>query len=145
MRAYGHWEGPIYSAGLAIVFLVQLDGLKANGPHTGDISTLLEYLHSQQKGHGGWGYPERTSGDTSMTQYGVLSAWEAKQAGFSVSLSSMERAANWLLSTQDPSGGYGYQGELGEPANLVPQNSSQTQHDGGRPGKPLHLRQFFQI
>ena len=97
MAPYGHWEGPIYTQGLVIVFLVQLDGFKNNGPHHDNIVTLLEYLHSQQKGHGGWGYPEKSSGDTSMTQYGVLSAWEAKQAGFSVSADSLERAANWLL------------------------------------------------
>ena len=123
---------------------MQLDDYKANGPHHGDISTLLEYLHSQQKGHGGWGYAEKTSGDTSMTQYGVLSAWEAKQAGFSVSPDAMERAANWLLSTQDPSGGYGYQGELRRTGEAGAAERRQTQHDGGRPGKPLYLRPFFQ-
>jgi hypothetical protein len=118
---YGHWLGPIYSAGLAIIFLVQCDDYKANGPHAGDISTLLEYMRSMQKGHGGWGYAEKTTGDTSMTQYGVLSAWEASHAGFHVSTDAMERVANWLLSTQDPSGGFGYQGTVGDPTKLVAQ------------------------
>ena len=143
--AYGHWEGPIYSAGLAIVFLVQLDGYKSNGPHHDDIVTLLEYLHSQQKGHGGWGYAEKTSGDTSMTQYGVLSAWEAKQAGFSVSAESLERAANWLLPTQDPGGGYGYQGELGELAKLVPQSDVKHSMTAAGLGSLFICDHFFKL
>ena len=66
--------------------------------------------------------PERETGDTSMTQYGVLSSWEATQAGFTVPIESIEGVATWLLRTQDPSGGFGYQGNVGNGGGLVQQS-----------------------
>ena len=58
-----------------------------------------------------------------MTQYGVLSSWEATQAGFHVPLESIESVSEWLLHTQDPSGAFGYQGVLGTGNSLVPQSN----------------------
>ncbi len=98
----------IYSAGLAVIFLATLDA----HAYYKEIDSLLQYLQAVQKPHGGWGYPERDTGDTSMTQYGVLSAWEAKQAGCKISRASVEKVADWLLKTQDPGGGFGYQGTV---------------------------------
>jgi hypothetical protein len=100
------WD--VYSTGLSIIFLVKLDPQKYHS----DIEFLLAYLHKRQKPHGGWGYLERETGDTSMTQYGVLSSWTAKNAGFNVPYESIESVATWLLKTQDPSGGFGYQGNI---------------------------------
>ena len=57
-----------------------------------------------------------------MTQYGVLSSWEAMQAGFDVPMESIEKVMNWLLHTQDPSGGFGYQGIVSKDATLVSQS-----------------------
>jgi hypothetical protein len=110
------WD--VYSAGIATIFLVKLDPQKYHA----DVEFLLAYLRTRQKKHGGWGYVERDTGDTSMTQYGVLSAWVATQEGFNVSLESIESVAGWLLKTQDPSGGFGYQGTLSPDKALVPQS-----------------------
>jgi hypothetical protein len=110
-------DAPIYTAGLCVIFLATLDA----HTYAGEIDSLLRYLQYVQKPHGGWGYPERDSGDTSMTQYGVLSAWEAKQAGCRISRDSIEKAANWLLRTQDPSGAFGYQGAVSPIDALVKQ------------------------
>jgi len=67
----------------------------------------------RQKSHGGWGYPDQPTGDTSMTQYAVLSYWTAVQhGGFHVPVDSIERVAVWLLKTQDPNGAFGYQGTV---------------------------------
>jgi hypothetical protein len=114
-------ELDIYSTGLSILFLVKLDKHRV-GAHRGEIEHLLQYLRARQKRHGGWGYPERDTGDTSMTQYGVLSLWAARQAGFDVPQESIDAVTGWLLRTQDPSGGFGYQGTVAEsPLNLVSQ------------------------
>jgi len=99
----------IYSTGLSIIFLVTLE----SGKYEPEISALLAYLQYAQKPHGGWGYPtgqHAESGDTSMTQYGVLSCWEATQAGFQVPRETVDKVTNWLIKTQDPQGGFGYQG-----------------------------------
>ena len=96
----------IYSTAIALIFLCELDG----ADYSAEIKILLKSLELRQKGHGGWGYAQYRTGDTSMTQYGVLSAWEARQAGYEISIDSIVRVCNWLLRTQDPSGGWGYQG-----------------------------------
>ncbi|MEN6459083.1 MAG: prenyltransferase/squalene oxidase repeat-containing protein [Thermoguttaceae bacterium] len=108
----------IYSTGLSIIFLIERDPIA----HRADIEFLLAYLRARQKKHGGWGYPGRDTGDTSMTQYGVLSSWEARYHGFNVPMESIDAVANWLLRTQDPSGAFGYQGTIAENVGkLVPQ------------------------
>jgi len=56
-----------------------------------------------------------------MTQYGVLSYWEAKRAGFDIPLASMEAVTGWLLRTQDPGGAFGYQGRVADGMTLVTQ------------------------
>ena len=107
----------IYSSGLSIIFLITLDSSKY-GP---EIELVMTYLQSVQKPHGGWGYTERETGDTSMTQYAVLSAWEATQAGFRVPRPMMEKVCDWLIRTQDPGGGFAYQGTVAEGAGQVKQ------------------------
>ena len=108
----------VYSVGLCIIFLVELDP-KA---YKAEIQSYLDHLLSIQKPHGGWGYPNQPSGDTSMTQYGVLALWETEHADIPTPVEAWEKVANWLMRTQDPSGAWGYQGT--DPGNfkLVPQS-----------------------
>lgn len=96
----------MYSLGISLIFLTNYDSTT----YRPEIETLLAVLLAKQKDHGGWGYPVRESGDTSMTQYGVLGMWEAKYADINVSMESVDAVASWLLKTQDPSGAFGYQG-----------------------------------
>jgi hypothetical protein len=120
----------IYTAGIAIIFLVTLDPQK----YKPEIECLLQYLYSKQKKHGGWGYYFEEVGDTSMTQYGVLSSWEAKQAGYNIPADRMEDAARWLLLTQDPGGGFGYHPKIateGAPEKLDDVRHSMTAAGGG--------------
>jgi len=110
----------IYSTGIAAIFLIELDPQE----YASEIQCLLDSLAHRQKPHGGWGYPERDTGDTSMTQYGALSAWEGTQMGFRFPLERVEAVAAWLLKTQDPSGGFGYQGKVSE--TFVPVQQEQV-------------------
>jgi hypothetical protein len=100
----------IYSTGLAIIFLCEIDSSK----YRVEIERLVESLVIRQKKCGGWGYPHgdhSLSGDTSMTQYGVLSLWKASKKNIiEMPRESIESVCNWLIRTQDPSGGWGYQG-----------------------------------
>lgn len=99
-----------YSPGLAIIFLCELDPSR----YSEEIQKLLAYMEHAQRPWGGWGYASQHSdtSDTSMTQYGVLSMWEATEAGFLVKPETVERVTVWLCRTQDPSGGFGYQGRV---------------------------------
>ena len=107
----------IYSLGLCILFLVELDR-QAYGV---EIQKLLDLLVSYQKNNGAWGYQNKPDGDTSMTQYAVLGAWVGTEAGFQFPDRAWSAAANWLLRTQDPSGAFGYQGVESQSDQLVPQ------------------------
>lgn len=116
----------VYSNGLAVIFLCEL------APHRYDaeVRWYLDLLEKRQKDHGGWGYDGNNSdhymastGDTSQTQYATMGYWEAYQHGFRLSQDSAEKVANWLLRTQDPNGGWGYQGAVSETSQRVTQNS----------------------
>ncbi len=102
----GEVGADIYSTGIAIIFLCSLNPSK----YQPEIVKLRDSLEDRQKSHGGWGYADKDTGDTSMTQYGMLSYWEMNAVGIPVSTKSVERAADWLLRTQDPQGNWGYQG-----------------------------------
>ncbi|NQU26057.1 MAG: HEAT repeat domain-containing protein [Candidatus Nealsonbacteria bacterium] len=110
----------LYSPGLAVILLVSLDP----SLYEQEIQCLLDFFQSQQKPHGGWGYPERTAGDTSMTQYAVLGAWEAIRAGFKIPPESIDGVTTWLMKTQDPTGVFGYQGQIGPSGKLVAQGGT---------------------
>ena len=109
----------IYSLGIAVIFLCELDP----DQYRKEITTLLGVLKDRQKEHGGWGYPNLPTGDTSMTQYGVLSAWTAKQAGINIDNDNIERVVGWLERTQDPGGGWAYQGNDPGHSRGIQQNS----------------------
>lgn len=98
----------MYDMGLCTLFLITADPIR----YRRDIDGWMRLLEKWQKPHGGWGYHARESGDTSMTQYGVLACWEAHQAKIPVSPRMANGALSWLLRTQDPSGCFGYQGTL---------------------------------
>ncbi len=113
----------IYSTGIAIFFLCEVD---AEG-HSSDIEKLVQSLILRQKKGGGWGYPDGThqaTGDTSMTQYAVLGLWAAKGHGVRVPDEVVVRVGDWLIRTQDPSGGWGYQGN--DPGNFVKVKQTQV-------------------
>ena len=110
-------ELDIYSLSIAIIFLTTVDPGQ-NGP---PITDLLNRLLQLQKPTGGWGYPERDTGDTSMTQNVVLALWEVKMAGFTVPVRVLDDVTYWQLKTQDPSGAFGYQGIVSPDFSLVKQ------------------------
>lgn len=111
----------IYSTGIAIIFLCTLNPSK----YQPEIVKLRDSLEERQKKHGGWGYPDKETGDTSMTQYAVLSYWEMSAVGIPISTKSTEEVAEWLLRTQDPGGNWGYQGkETTDTDKLVKQDSN---------------------
>lgn len=114
-----NWDN--YSTGLSLIFLSNYDPQRFNR----EIQSILGYCVFRQKSHGGWGYPSgdtEGTGDTSQTQYEVLGLWEAIRAGFQVPTEVLNKAALWLVWTQDPSGGYGYQGQFPPTPQLIRQS-----------------------
>lgn len=118
LKVDGNQSLDIYSAGLATIFLVEYDSAE----FAAEIDKLIAYLEAVQKPCGGWGYSGRDTGDTSMTQYAVLAMWEALRAGHRVPNHMLTGVATWLVRTQDPSGGFGYQGTVSPNFTPVPQS-----------------------
>jgi hypothetical protein len=95
-----------YSLGITTIFLCELDQQNLR-----DLTQMwLTALLKRQKPHGGWGYPNTSTGDTSQTQYAALALWIARNKGFDVPQEAVEKLCGWLLRTQDPTGSWGYQG-----------------------------------
>lgn len=109
--------GDVYSNGLAIIFLSDLD----SRAYKKELQFFLNAMLQRQKQHGGWGYDGRETGDTSQSQYGCLGFWEAYQHSVSINTGSIDGVARWLINTQDPSGAWGYQGVVGAPGQLKEQ------------------------
>lgn len=107
----------IYSCGIAIIFLCDYDSRR----YSDLIRYYLEALQKRQKENGAWGYRNEKIGDTSQTQYGALSMWEAHQYGFRSDPNSVREMVHWLIRTQDPSGGWTYKGEESEMGKRVAQ------------------------
>ncbi|HVX11854.1 MAG TPA: hypothetical protein VHC22_11785 [Pirellulales bacterium] len=106
-------EQLIYNVGICQIFLLDLDSddtLGVQGEYRTEMENLLKLLLAAQKPNGGFGYPYAMTGDTSMTQYAALCMWASQIAGIPVESKHFDELLNWLLRTQDPSGGYGYQG-----------------------------------
>jgi hypothetical protein len=96
----------VYSNGLAIIFLCELSSQR----NVREIQWYVDRLKARQKEHGGWGYHDYSTGDTSQTQYAALAYWEANRRGFGIDGPSLEQLADWLMRTQGPDGCWGYQG-----------------------------------
>jgi hypothetical protein len=110
-------DNAIYSLGIAIMFLCELENPEAKSL----AGNLLKFLLSQQKPHGGWGYRGVNQGDISQTQYAALALWTAYRAGLDVPQEPVEKMSDFLLRSQDPSGGYGYQASVAPGSELVAQ------------------------
>ncbi|MHB8866067.1 MAG: HEAT repeat domain-containing protein [Pirellulaceae bacterium] len=109
----------MYSLGLALVFLAEVQPYD----HMAEINAYWTELQTNQKQNGSWGYSGIPRGDTSQLQYAALGAWSAKAVGADISPDSMRNLANYILRVQDPSGGWGYQGNDPGTFTRVPQDT----------------------
>lgn len=101
----------IYTAGLMVLFLSDLGADR----YRRELDALRRYLEKNQRTDGAWTYltsgtaDAYPSGDMSMTQYAVMALWTLHQDHFPVSGENVNRVARWLVSVQNPEGGYAYQ------------------------------------
>lgn len=90
-----------------------------------EIELIVDGMLHRQQPNGCWSYHPYTYDDTSQTQYAVLCLWTAAQTGHQVPGDALERAANWLITTQHPEGGWSYI-PLQMPSIGVPRNYAIT-------------------
>jgi hypothetical protein len=110
-------EKIVYSAAMAGILLAEVDPEK----YRSELQILIDWFVEVQKPHGGFSYLNYTTGDTSQVQYAMLCLWTLHSLGMSVPQSTVEKTIDYLKNTQDPSGGWGYQGKLAD-GQLVQQD-----------------------
>jgi hypothetical protein len=131
-----------YSLGIALMFLCEVDPQNQHDL----IEILVKEMLSRQQPGGGWSYPNFKTGDTSQTQYAVLGLFMAKNfGGVEVPIDKVEGVCGWLMRTQDPSGGWGYQGV--DPGSLtkVQQNRVSTTLSASGSGSMYMLADMLQV
>ncbi len=117
LRSSRHGESIVYGISVAAVLLAEADPVA----YRSDLETILAWFVSAQKSHGGFGYLDKTTGDTSQVQYAMLALWTLHKAGLDVPTQTVEGAIRYLIATRDPSGGWGYQGVIPTGPGLVAQ------------------------
>jgi hypothetical protein len=97
-----------YSLSLSLIFLCELDTKK----YAKQIQAFLAELYRRQREFGAWTYEGADKGDTSQSQYGILALWTVHHHGIDTQEIEKRaaRACEWLMRTQDLSGGWGYHG-----------------------------------
>lgn len=117
-----------YVCAVEIMLLSELDSEQ----HKPKLDTAVAVTLKRQERHGGWGYSRGApmeppgAGDISQTQLVMMALWSAQHAGAQFPKEHMERAANFLLRVQDPSGGWGYQAVDPQSFNRVAQPEVRT-------------------
>lgn len=94
----------IYEAGVCLMALANADAKR----YKPQIQAIADYIISRQGDAGDWDYPERTTGDTSISQYAILGLWEAVRSGIDVPTVVWDRAAAWHISRQLRNGSFTY-------------------------------------
>ncbi len=102
-----------------------------------EIAMLTNWMVTHQLPNGAWDYPGQTNGDTSQTQYAILSLWEAIRSGQKVDVAVFQRAARWHTSRQTADGGFAY-----KPVPKQQEGSRHTLTAGGC-GSLLICRMFM--
>jgi len=99
------FSGDNYGAAVLIIFLLDTGADK----HASVIDDALDFLLDNQQESGAWGYtPFKKNGDTSQMQYVGLALWLASKSDFDIPVSVGKRALQWMISSQQGSGGWFY-------------------------------------
>lgn len=94
----------IYEAGVCLMALANADAKR----YKPQIKAIADYIISKQGEAGDWDYPERSTGDTSISQYAILGLWEAVRSGIEVPTKVWDRAAAWHIGRQLKNGSFTY-------------------------------------
>jgi len=94
----------VYDAGVTLMALASADPVG----YRPQIEAIARFLIEHQGPQGDWDYPNRTHGDTSISQYAMLGLWEAARAGVAVPPEVWDRAARWHVTRQVSDGGFAY-------------------------------------
>ncbi|MFK7819691.1 MAG: hypothetical protein AB8G99_13310 [Planctomycetaceae bacterium] len=94
----------VYDSGVFAMFLAAQDP-DGNLPA---LKAIAKFLADEQGADGSWDYPQRSTGDTSQNQYGVLGLWACMRAGAKVSPQVWDKCLQWHVNKKSRDGGWAY-------------------------------------
>ena len=107
----------MYEHGLAVLALSEAWGQSKNPRIKSALTRAVDITLRAQNKEGGWRYsPEPRDADLSMTVMQIVALNSASEAGIAVPQTTIDKAAEYVLSCQDQgSGGFKYTAGGGEP------------------------------
>lgn len=110
--------GPMYGHAFATLYLTQIYQTDAHADKAAikkAIEKAVKLTEGAQNADGGWRYtPNPKDADVSVTAAQLKALAAAKQAGFTVQKSTMDRAVAYIRSCQQPDGGFRYTTSAGD-------------------------------
>ena len=105
----GYVGGSMYEHGLATLALSEAWGMSQRKEIRDALKKSVDVILRSQNSQGGWRYrPVPLDADLSVTVMQIVALNSAKEAGIYVPDKTIERATQYVLKLQHPSGGFGY-------------------------------------
>jgi len=110
----GTTHGPMYGHGFGTLFLAEIYGMVNNVPLRDRLRETLKaavkLIVDHQNEEGGWRYqPESKDADVSVTICQIMALRAARNAGFYVPKSTVDKCIRYVKNCQDRDGGFRYQ------------------------------------
>jgi hypothetical protein len=114
----GPSHGPMYGHGFGTLFLAEAHGMVHDKELRERLRTTLkqaiQLIQSSQNSEGGWRYrPDAKDADVSVTICQIMALRAARNAGFYVPKSTVDRCIDYVKRCQDRDGGFHYQQQGG--------------------------------
>jgi Squalene-hopene cyclase C-terminal domain len=103
-------QGPMYGHGFATLFLGEIYGMTGDDRVKEKLQKAVRLIEHTQNNEGGWRYmPVPYDADISVTICQVMALRAARDAGIKVEKDVVDKAIKYVLSCQNPDGGFSYQ------------------------------------
>lgn len=102
-------HGPMYGHGFATLFLAEVYGMTNEPAVRETLRKAARLIATTQNEEGGWRYqPVRNDADLSVTICQIMALRAARNAGIYVDKVVIERAIEYVKTSQNPDGGFRY-------------------------------------
>ncbi len=103
-------QGPMYGHGFATLFLAEVYGMTGDDRVKEKLQKAVRLIERTQNNEGGWRYmPVPYDADISVTICQVMALRAARDAGVKVEKDVIDKSIKYVLSCQNPDGGFSYQ------------------------------------
>jgi hypothetical protein len=103
-------QGPMYGHGFATLFLAEVYGMTGDERVKEKLQKAVRLIERTQNQEGGWRYmPVPYDADISVTICQVMALRAARDAGIKVEKDVIDKSIKYVISCQNPDGGFSYQ------------------------------------